>query len=163
MEEWKSREIKYGEYDIDIEINQESYYIDVYYDVMLDDICFETRYRFENKLLAEQFMEYVNRLNCTTTSEISYESTRSTMGYDHKNPYRPRFSTLEDAIEDLKLCLQCRNIHIHMNEVNYKYINCIHMTRIEEFELTYLRREVERLKKENEELHLKLNGRHLGL
>lgn len=150
MEDKKIREIKDNIYK---ELLEESYYIDVYYDIFMDEQCFETRYRFETKILAQKFMDYVNELKYVTSSEIYFEKFRR---YDDKNPYRPRYSILEDAIEDFKLCLQFRNSHMRLDENNYKYASSIHMEDMKEYIICYLSRKVERLTKENEELRKSL-------
>lgn len=139
-------------------LDEESYFIDIYYDVMLDLICFVTRYRFQTKELAQRFFDYANNLHEVTTTDIQFENDRSLMGYDEKNPYRPRFITFEDAVKDFQLFLQCRNIHNIFNENQYKYNCCTHIEDIGTFENISLTRENERLKNENQALQLMISN-----
>jgi hypothetical protein len=90
-------------------LNESSYYIDIYYDVLNDEICLETRYRFLTKELADKFVEHINKTHMSfiICDQIEYEQSRNTSGYDINNPYRPRFSDLETAIKDFEEFFKC--------------------------------------------------------
>jgi hypothetical protein len=127
-------------------INESSYYIDVYYDILDDDICLFTRYRFETKELAEQFIEEVQFV-CT---EIKYETSRSITGHCEKHPYRPRFSVLSEAIEDAQAF---RN---HYNSSDYKYNSTVFQADLSELESLFDKNRIKSLEKENTMLKLQV-------
>lgn len=129
-------------------INESSYYTDAYYDILDDDICLFTRYRFETKELAEQFIEEVPFV-CT---EIEYETSRSITGYCEKHTYRPRFSVLSDAIEDA----QAFRNHSHYNSSDYKYSACVFHADLSELESLFDKNRIKTLEKENTMLKLKV-------
>lgn len=127
-------------------INESSYYTDAYYDILDDDICLFTRYRFETKELAQQFIEEVPFI-CT---EIEYETSRNITGHCEKHPYRPRFSVLSDAIEDAHAF---RN---HSNSSEYKYSSTVFHADLSELESLFDKNRIKFLEKENTMLKLQI-------
>ena len=80
-------------------INEPSYYLDVLIDILSDDICLLTRYRFETLEMANQFITYIKSLTHIVSNQISFENNRCS------SITRPRFSDLNLAIEDLGNCI----------------------------------------------------------
>lgn len=82
-----------------MDLQQPSYWCDALLDIMDDCYCLVTRFRFETKDIANEF---VNKVPFVCTP-IHYETVRCIMGYNQDNPYRLRYSSLEDALADAKL------------------------------------------------------------
>jgi hypothetical protein len=155
-------------------LNESSYYVDIAYDALYDDHCFTTRYRFETEELAKKFSEHINLLKMVFVSEIYFEEQRDICGYTKSDPYRPRFSVLDDAINDLNNLINYCNNYFSFSEERikkYKYFGNIDVESIEIVEKLHLNKqidnlktevdnfknEIDRLKKENEKLKLELD------
>ena len=81
-------------------LKESSYYYCVYYDILDDEDCLSTVYRFTTKELAKEF--YRRAPSVYVFSDLQYEKERHICGYDKSNPYRPRFSSVEEALQDLQ-------------------------------------------------------------
>lgn len=127
-------------------LNEASYYTDAYYDILDDDICLWTRYRFETKELVEQFIEEVPFI----CSEIEYEPVRSITGYNEANPYRPRFSVLADAIADAK------DYRTFCDSPSYNYHMTVFHADLSVMETLSYKNRIKSLEKENEQLKSKI-------
>ena len=127
-------------------LEESSYYLDAYYDILDDDICLWSRYRFETKELAEEFIDECPFL-CT---EIEFEKKRDITGYTEENPYRPRFSTLEDALAD------ANDFHKFCKSKEYKYHSCVFRADLSEIETMFYKHKIQVLEKENDFLKSKV-------
>lgn len=130
-----------------MELNESSYYTDVYYDILDDDICLWTRYRFETKELAEEFIKNVPFL-CT---EIVFEKKRHITGYTEAYPYRPRFSVLSDALVD------AQDFNKYCDSSDYKYHNTVFHADLSEIETLSYKNKIKSLEKENKELKTRIS------
>lgn len=123
------------------------FYTDVYYDVLDDDQCLWTVYSFTQKELAEQFIEQVpficSDVQCTKTP-------RGDDGHIKTHPYRPIFSTLEDALEDAK------DFNKHGDDAEYKYHGRVFRVELSEIEKQHDKNLIKKLTKENNELKAKV-------
>lgn len=154
---------------------ESSYCIDIVYDALYDDHCFITRYRFETEELAKKFSEYIGTLQMIYACSVYFEHSRNICGYSDADPYRPRFSILSDAIDDLKGFINCSNEYFSLDDKEkyekYKYAGTIDVEPISiveklhsekqignlKKEIEYLTNEVDWFRKENERLKTELN------
>ena len=158
-------------------LNESSYIIDVYYDALYDDFCLTTRYRFITKELVEEFIkhnEYIN--NLLFNEKINFEIQRSIISYDkkdllrpekdllrpekdllrlekEKDKYRPRFSDLTTANDDLQQFIKC--CCNYWNDESYQYKSNIAEEPLNDLIMAYLRKENDKLKTDNEKLKAK--------
>lgn len=133
-------------------LQEESYFIDVHYDALYDDIYFVSRYRFGAKELVAQFVNKIEtQYKNVMTSTIGYEKEPYITGYTDDKPYRPRFTNIEEGIIDLEQMMKYCNNYSHADKSTYKYHSNIFTNPIKEYELMFLHKEKEILKKENEE------------
>lgn len=127
--------------------NGPSYYVDVYYDILDDDYCLWTIYRFTSKDIAEQFIEKVPFV----CGDIQY--TQHTIRHDDhvdKYPFRPIFSSLDDALNDAK------EFHKHGKGEEYKYHGRVFEEDLSVIERVHDKNTIKKLSKENEELKAKI-------
>lgn len=125
-----------------------AYCIDVFFDILDDDICLWTIYRFKTQQIAEEFIEQVPFV----CSDIQYTTTvRTDDGHCDNCPYRPTFHTLEDALAD------ARDFYSHgNNQENYKYAGRVFERDLSDLEMQYYKNLIKKLKKENEELKVRV-------
>lgn len=124
-----------------------SHYIDVYYDILDDDYCLWTIYRFTSKSIAEAFVEEVPFV----CGDIQY--TEHTILHDEhidKYPFRPIFSNLEDALNDAK------EFYEHGKDKAYKYHGRVFEEDLSVIERVHDKNIIKKLSKENEELKAKI-------
>lgn len=135
-------------------LDQESYFIELYYDAMYDDYCFYTIYRFETKEMCEEFVKEIETKYPNTIFDmgIGYEKERVISGYTENEPYRPRFSNLADALTDFKQMTKYCNNYWNMDKSTYTYSKNIFTEPLNDYQYKYLVRENEKLKKDNEKL-----------
>lgn len=134
-------------------LEQESYFIDVCYDAILDEMCFETRYRFNTKELVEEFNKQItSRYKNILTNDIGYEQKRNITGYTMDEPYRPRFENLEEALYDFEQMIGYCSKYYHVDNSTYKYHSNIFTITIDEYNYKFLIKENEKLVKEIEEI-----------
>lgn len=123
------------------------YYTDVYYDILDDDECLWTIYSFTEKELAEQFVKQVPFI----CSDIEYRSKpRGDDGHLETHPFRPIFSTLEDAIADGK------EFYEHGDDKKYKYHGRVFRVDLDVIEKQHDKNLIKGLTKENNELKAKV-------
>jgi hypothetical protein len=130
----------------------ESYDCFVYYDFLDDDICYESRYRFLTKELAEQFKND----NCNKDFIIITDVIFNDKHIKSKNTiycFKPIFDNLKDANDDLNDFIN------NMFDNSYKYydtINFVNLDIYSNLSLTcsnnYLKDENDKLKDENGKL-----------
>jgi hypothetical protein len=135
-------------------LEEESYYTSVNYDAMYDDIYFHSRYRFGTKELVEQFINQVEtKYSNVIVSCIEYEKKRCLTGYTEEEPYRPRFSNVENAMVDLEQMVKyCNNYYLDVDKSTYKYHGNISTEPLKEYELMFLTNKNKKLIKENKEI-----------
>lgn len=135
-------------FEMEIVIDEGGYYtIDVYYDILDDVECLHTKYSFRSKEIAEQFVEQVPFV----CGDIEYEeSPRTDDGHATTHPFRPVFTTLEDALVDAK------EFNKYGDEIGYKYRGRVFKENISLMEIQYDKNIIKKLKKENEDLKKKL-------
>ncbi len=124
--------------DYDVDINEESYMVEIHIDI-LDDMCsYKTRYRFSSFDLANKYMYYIINtkhecgiaINCI----INHETSRPIWS-------RPIYNSVDDAIEDLHSCISwCEG-----NLIEYKYYRTVMTVGMCEYEYVYMDNEIERL------------------
>lgn len=151
-------------YKINIKmLQEESYFIDVHYDAMFDDVYFLSRYRFEKKEHVAKFVGQIETRykNIIITSSIEYEKERDISEYVDNKPYRPRFSNLEKGLADLEQMINYCNNYLHANKSTYKYHSDISIKPIVEFEQMFLQNEKKLSKKESKEIQENKHKRHL--
>ncbi len=123
--------------------NGPNYFTNVYHDILDDDYCLWTIYRFVRKDVALKFIEEVPFV----CSEIEYDDKPRTDDEHVKtNPFRPIFETLEDAIEDAK------DFHKHGKNEEYKYSGRVFEVELTNMETQYHKNMIRSLKNENDEL-----------
>lgn len=119
------------------------YYTNVYYDILDDEECLWTIYSFRDKDVAEQFVEEAPFI----CSEIEYRrEPRGDDGHLETHPFRPIFTTLEEALADAK------EFHEYGSDDEYKYSGRVFRVDLAEIEKQYNRNTIKRLQKENDEL-----------
>jgi hypothetical protein len=124
-----------------------AYYTDVYYDILDDDYCLFTVYRFEKKETAEQFIAQVPFV----CSDIQYDPRKRTDdGHTDKYPYRPRFTNLEDAIADAK------EFHEYGDKQEYKYHGRVFQVELSVMEKLHDKNIIKKLTQENNEMKSKI-------
>jgi hypothetical protein len=131
-------------------LQEESYLVDVTYDTFDDYVCYNTRYRFKEREIAEEFVKYIEENDISAMcSYISFEKKRSIAN----EIYRPRYNNIENAIEDLNdFMVYCDNIH-YKNE--YKYAGNVFQIERDEYDRIFLIRKYDKLEKDNKELDKK--------
>ena len=129
-------------------IDEGGYYtIDVYYDILDDFECLHTIYSFRNKEIAEQFVEQVPFI----CGDIEYEeSPRTDDGHATTHPFRPVFTSLEDALVDAK------EFNKYGDDKEYKYHGRVFREKLSLIEKQYNKNTIKKLTKENEGLKNKL-------
>jgi hypothetical protein len=124
------------------------YKVDVYYDFLDDFECLYTVYSFRTKEIAEQFIEQVPFV----CADIDYqERPRTDDGHAKTHPFRPIFTTLEDAIADAK------EFNKHGWEKEYKYSGRVFKEDLSVIEKQYDKNTIKKLTKENDELKKKIS------
>jgi hypothetical protein len=119
------------------------YYTNVYYDILDDEECLWTIYSFRDKDVAEQFVEEAPFI----CSEIEYRrKPRGDDGHLETHPFRPIFTTLEEALADAK------EFYEYGSDDEYKYSGRVFRVDLAEIEKQYNRNTIKRLQKENDEL-----------
>lgn len=119
------------------------YFIDVYYDILDDDYCLWTIYRFTTKEIAEQFVEKVPFI----CADIWHTNKgRTDDGHTERCPYRPIFDNLEDALADAK------EFEKYGNDKEYKYAGRVFQEDLAVIEKQYDKNTIKDLKKKVEEL-----------
>lgn len=119
------------------------YYTNVYYDILDDDECLWTIYSFSDKDIAEQFVEEAPFI----CSDVEYRrEPRGDDGYLITHPFRPIFTTLEEALAD------ANEFHKYGSDDEYKYSGRVFRVDLAEIEKQYNKNTIKRLQKENEEL-----------
>jgi hypothetical protein len=140
-------------------LNEESYFIDIYVDIMKDEYCLVTRYRFETKELAQQFIDFISDKSNIVYDSIDYESSRSITGYTDIDPWRPRFLNLQSAIQDFNDFIKYSHKYSEFkndSDDSYIYKGNVFTENLNEFSIRYLEKKVEMLEKENQELKARL-------
>lgn len=88
---------------IEVFLEESSYIVELLFDFINDEVCYELTYRFLTKELANEFVE---KMNCNKQvvieGEIYYEEKRNIIGYTDEDPYKPRFNNIEDALNDFE-------------------------------------------------------------
>lgn len=126
-----------------------SYMTNVYYDILDDDDCLWTIYRFTTKEVAEQFIKEVPFV----CSEVDYDPMeRADDGHTDKYPYRPIFTTIEDAMEDAK------EFHKYGDDKEYKYHGRVFREDLSVIERQHHINTIKQLRLENEELKAKVES-----
>ena len=124
-----------------------SYLINVYYDILDDFECLWTIYRFTSKDIAERFVEEVPFI----CSDIEYtEKVRTDDGHTDKYPYRPIFSTLEEALADAK------EFENYGDGKEYKYHGRVFRVDLNVIEKQHDKNTIKKLSNEVKELKAKL-------
>lgn len=124
------------------------YRVDVYYDILDDFECLYTVYSFRTKEIAEQFVEQVAFI----CGDIEYDETpRTDDGHAKTHPFRPVFTTLEDALEDAK------EFQKYGDDKEYKYRGRVFREDLSVIEKQYDKNMIKKLRKENEELKNKVS------
>lgn len=123
------------------------YFTNVYLDILDDFECLWTIYSFASKDIAERFIEEVPFV----CSDIEYtERVREDDGHTDKYPYRPIFSTLEDALADAK------EFYKYWNNTEYKYHGRVFRVDLDVIEKQHDKNTIKKLSKEVAELKGKL-------
>lgn len=141
-------------------LNEESYCVDIFIDIIKDEYCLYTRYRFKTNELAEQFLKFLDNKINVIYDEIVYEEIRSLLGYTDTDPYRPRFSNIESAIEDFDKFIEYSygfNEFKNDSYDSYIYKGNVFTENLDEFNKRYLEKKVKMLEIENQELKLRLS------
>lgn len=124
-----------------------AYLVNVYYDILDDFDCLWTIYRFDTKEIAEQFIDVVPFV----CSEVEYSTRpRTDDGHAHIHPFRPTFSSLQDALEDAK------EFEKYGDAEDYKYSGRIFKVNMSEIEKQHDQNTIRTLRKENIELKSKV-------
>jgi hypothetical protein len=127
-----------------------SYYINVYYDILDDDYCLWTIYRFISRDIAQRFIEEVPFVVC---GDIQY--TEHTILHDEHidiYPFRPIFSNLKDALND------AHEFHKYGKGKEYKYHGRVFEEDLYVIERVHNKNTIKKLMKENEELKSRLQS-----
>lgn len=126
-----------------------SYYVDVYLDILDDDYCLWTIYRFTSRDIAEQFIKDTPFV----CGDIQY-TEHTILHDDHVDiyPFRPIFSNLEDALNDAK------EFYKHGKNKEYKYHGRVFEEDLSVMEKVHDKNTIKQLLKENEELKAKIVG-----
>ncbi len=120
-----------------------AYLVNVYYDILDDFECLWTIYRFDTKEMAEQFIDLVPFI----CSEVEDSTTpRTNDGHAHTHPFRPTFSSLQDALEDAK------EFEKYEDAEDYKYSGRVFREDMSVIEKQYDKNTIRALRKENIEL-----------
>jgi hypothetical protein len=120
-----------------------SYYVDVYYDILDDDYCLWTIYRFTSKDIALRFIEEVPFV----CGDIQYnEHTILHDTHIDTHPFRPIYSNLEDALND------AYEFHKYGRHKEYKYHGRVFEEDLSVIERVHDKNTIKKLMKENEEL-----------
>jgi hypothetical protein len=124
-----------------------SYLTNVYYDILDDDCCLWTIYRFNTKEIAENFINEVPFV-CT---DITYDTKpRGDDGHLDTHPFRPIFFTLEDALVDAK------EFEKYGDAEEYQYSGRVFTVDLSECENQHYKNTIRKLNKENAELKSKV-------
>ena len=145
-------------------LNETSYFIDIYVDIVKDDYCLTTRYRFNTKELAKLFLDFLDNKTNGIDKNIVYdniecETKRSIMGYTYNDPYRPQFTDIDTAIKDFNNFMSSTYSYNYIDvdpSNTYIYKSNIFTERLDEFENRYLYKKITILEKENKELKNRL-------
>ena len=130
-------------------LDRSSYFVDILYDIGLEDDCFTTRYRFVSENIRNQFIEYIENIHNDNivVSKYKYEQRRYIFAFMANTDLRPTFSDLESAIKDLKeFMIFCYNYYGNKNK--YKFYEEVFEEKLKEYRLIYLSKENARLKQE---------------
>lgn len=119
------------------------YKVDVYYDILDDFECLYTVYSFKTKEIAEEF---VNKVPFVCGDIQYHERPRTDDGNAKTYPFRPIFSTLEDALADAK------EFNEHGDDKEYKHHGRVFREDLSVIEKQYNLNTIKNLKKENAEL-----------
>ncbi len=117
--------------------------MDVYFDILKDDYCLWTIYRFSAREIAEQFVEKVPFI----CSDIHFTSRgRTDDGHTDTHPYRPIYTSLEDALADAK------EFEMYGDNPEYKYAGRVFEEDLGVIEKQYDKNTIKDLRKKVEEL-----------
>ena len=130
-------------------IDQESFFVDSYLDILDDAICLMTRFRFETKDMASLFIQRA-ALIC---DPVIYKENKRFV--NDINMYRPRYSDIKDALKDAE------DFSINGFSEDYRYRSDVLEYELETMEQVCMRIEISNLKQkihelENENKELKL-------
>lgn len=140
-------------------LRESSYCVDTIYDAILDDICFETRYRFDTSELAEKFILVVEeKYSNILLFPIFYEEERSIIGYSDEEPYRPKFFDLDSALLDLEHMTNYCNVCMHTKKSTYKYNTNINTIPISEYNYPKALKTISKLKTKIEQQEQKIKN-----
>lgn len=124
------------------------YIVDVYYDILDDFECLYTVYSFKTRDIAEEFVEKVPFV----CGDIEYhEQPRTDDGHAKTHPFRPVFTTIDDALED------AREFNKYGDDKEYKYHGRVFKEDLSVIERQHHLNTIKKLKKENEELKAKVS------
>jgi hypothetical protein len=137
---------------IEVFIDESSYIVELLYDFINDDVCYELTYRFLTIELANEFVKKMSiNKKVVIEDEIYYEEKRNIMGYSEEEPYKPRFNNIEDALNDFE---EIRKYSYWNIDNNYKYSSSLFTKPLIYFEVSFYKKEFERIKIENEKLRI---------
>lgn len=140
-------------------LSESSYCVNIIYDAILDEICFETRYRFDTKELAEKFISVVEeKYNNIILFPIFYEKERMISGYTDEEPYRPKFFDLDLALLDLEQMMTYCNNYWFADKSSYKYYSTIFTLPIIDYDYPNALKTIRKLKEQNEQNEQKIKN-----
>ena len=94
-----------------------SYYVKLHIDSDTPGICFNTRYRFTQKVLAQQFLQYVYNMDTVMATDMIYFEAVYLPAFS-----RPKYDRIEDAVADLSNCIYYCNHYSTYDTYAYKYM-----------------------------------------
>jgi hypothetical protein len=137
-----------------MEYNEPSYFVQLYYDALYDDICFYTLYRFDTVKLAKQFLDIADsNINVECENNIFFNIRKTIHNNDN---LRPLMTDIDIAIKDLDKFKEYCDTYYY-NQFKYSYKDSVHEEDLKDYELVKIKNENKLLKIENASLKAQIH------